>query len=92
MGAEKPLKILNFPGHRRTGPPVRERIAVVGTLLGECLGRQAALREDGRRLQASLERLSLLTHDMVRCTERLRHTLGRLRECHRKGGPPSVFT
>ena len=90
MDAKKPMKILDFPVRRRTGPPVRERIASVETLLGDCLGRQAALQQEGRRLQESLERLSFLTRDMVRSTERLRHTLGRLRACHRRLRPPSA--
>ncbi|MBI1949868.1 MAG: hypothetical protein HYS34_00705 [Acidobacteria bacterium] len=84
----KPMKILDFPARRRAGPAVRERIASVESLLGDCLGRQAELQQDGRRLQASLDRLSLLTRDMVRSAERLRHTLGRLRACHPWFGPP----
>jgi len=88
MNTKKPVKILDFQARRRVGPPLREQIASVETLLGDYLGRQAAFQKDGRRLQASLARLSILTRDMVRSTERLRHTLGRLRACHRGPGPP----
>ena len=90
MGAKKPMRILHFPAPRRAVPPVLARIASVASLLSECLGRQSAIGEDGRRLQASLDRLSALTHDMVRSTESLRRSLGRLRACHRKLGPPSA--
>ncbi len=90
MDTKKPMKILDFPARHRVRRPLREGIASVETLLGDYLGRQAAFQQNGRRLQASLARLSLLTRDMVRSTERLRHTLGRLRACHRGPVPPSA--
>jgi len=86
---EKPMKILRFPIRPGPGRNVAGRIASVEWLLSECLSRQSSLREDGRRLRASLERLSVLAHDMVRNTERLRRSAGRLRACHRRIGPPT---
>lgn len=81
MDAKKPMKILNFPVRPRTPPPVRRSIASIENLLEECRGRQVSLRQDGRRLRESLERLSLLTEDVIRGSERLRQALGRLRAC-----------
>ncbi|OLD62528.1 MAG: hypothetical protein AUI47_12150 [Acidobacteria bacterium 13_1_40CM_2_68_5] len=90
MNAEKPMKILNFPASRPRRPRVAEHLASVKTLLSECLERQSALREDGRRLQASLARLTVLTRDMVSRTARLRRTLGRLRDCRGRDNPPTA--
>jgi len=81
MDSKKPMKILNFPARAARPPAVSRSIASVETLLAECRGRQAALRDDGRRLQASLDRLSLLTEDVIRGSERLRRTLLRLGAC-----------
>jgi hypothetical protein len=88
-GAEKPMKILRFPVRPGPGRNVAGRIASVERLLSEYLSRQSSLREDGRRLRASLERLSVLTRDMVRSTELLRRSAGRLGACHRRIGPPA---
>ena len=79
MDAKKPMKILNFPVRPRTPPPVRRSIASIENLLEECRGRQVSLRQEGRRLRESLERLSLLTGEVIRGSERLRHAIGRLR-------------
>lgn len=79
MESKKPMKILNFPARPRTCAPVRRSLASIETLLEECRGRQAALRDDGRRLRKSLARLSLLTEEVIRGSERLRTALGRLR-------------
>lgn len=86
MNGKKPMQILHFPAPK---PRVARHIASLEGLLSDCLERQSALREDGRRLQASLERLTALTRDMVRGTVRLRRTLGRLRTCRSRGVPPS---
>jgi hypothetical protein len=79
MDAKKPMKILNFPVRPRTPPPVRRSLASIENLLEECRGRQVSLRQEGRRLRESLDRLSLLTEDVIRGSERLRQALGRLR-------------
>jgi hypothetical protein len=81
MDLKKPMKILNFPARPPRPPAVGRSIASIETLLAECSGRQAALRDDGRRLRASLDRLSLLTEEVIRGSERLRHALLRLRAC-----------
>lgn len=81
MDSKKPMKILNFPVRPRTPSPVHRSIASIENFLEECRGRQASFRQDGRRLRESLERLSLLTEDVIRGSERLRHALGRLRAC-----------
>ena len=81
MDSKKPMKILNFPSRPGKPPAVLGRIASVEILLAECRGRQAELRNDGRRLKASLDRLSLLTREVIRGSERLRRTLHRLRAC-----------
>ncbi|HEV8701656.1 MAG TPA: hypothetical protein VGV60_10340 [Candidatus Polarisedimenticolia bacterium] len=80
------MKILNFPARVPRPPAVSRSIVSVETLLAECRGRQAALRDDGRRLMASLDRLSLLTENLIRGSERLRHTLLRLRNCRVRPG------
>lgn len=85
MDSKKPMKILNFPARPRTPAPARRSLASVELLLEECRGRQASLRQDGRRLRLSLERLSLLTQEVIRGSERLRQAAGRLRTC-RPGG------
>lgn len=90
MDTKKPMKILNFPVRTGTPPPVRRSIASIEDLLEECRGRQVSLRQDGRRLRESLARLSLLTEDVIRGSERLRHALDRLRACQagpRPAGP-----
>ena len=90
MNVEKTMKILHFPASRPRRPRVAEHLARVETLLSECRERQSALREDGRRLQASLAKLTDLTRDMARRTARLRLTLGRLRACRDRTVPPSA--
>jgi len=81
------MKILRFP----VGPGIERdlagHIASVERLLSECRRRRSSLREDGRRLQASLDRLSVLTREMLRGTDSLRRSAGRLRACHRRIGP-----
>jgi len=81
MNDKKPMKVLRFPTPPRRVSPLSEHLASLEILLSRCVARQSALREDGRRLQASLARLTALTRDMVRGTVRLRRTLGRLRAC-----------
>lgn len=81
MDSKKPMKILNFPARPRGPAALLKRIASVEILLAECRGRQAEIRNDGRRLRASLDRLSLLTQDVILGSERLRHALRRLRAC-----------
>ncbi len=86
------MKILPFPIRPEPGRSVAGRIASVERLLTEYLNRQSNLCEEGRRLRASLDRLSLLTRDMVRGTERLRRSVHILKTCHRRIGsavPPA---
>ncbi len=90
MSVENPMKILNFPASRPRRPRVARHLATVETLLSECLQRQLAIREDGRRLQASLARLTVLMRDMVRDASRLRNTLGRLRTFRGRAIPPAA--
>jgi len=85
----KPMKILRFSPRPGSVRSLAGSIASVETLLSECQRKQSSLREDGRRLRASLDRLATLTRDMVRGTDRLRRSAGRLRECHRWIGPPA---
>jgi hypothetical protein len=82
MESKKPMKILNFRARPRLAAPLRGNLASIEVLLAECRGRQSALREDGRRLHKSLKRLSLLTEDVIRGSERLRSALGRLSARH----------
>jgi hypothetical protein len=88
----KPMKILRFPFRHHPVRDVAFRIASVETLLSECLSRQSRVREDGRHLRKSLDRLAMLARNMVRDTESLKISAGRLRTCHRRIGPkfPSV--
>lgn len=81
MDPKKPMKTLNFPARPRRPVTVKRSIASIENLLQECRGRQAALRQDGRRLRKSLERLSLLTEEVIRGSESLRQAAGRLRAC-----------
>ena len=81
MDPKKPMKILNFPARPRTLSPARRSLASIEFLLEECRERQASLSQDGRRLRQSLERLSHLTQDVIRGSERLRQAVGRLRAC-----------
>jgi hypothetical protein len=86
------MEILRFPVRPDPGRSVAGRIASVERLLSEYLSRQSNLREEGRRLRASLDRLSLLTRDMVRGTERLRRSARILKTCHGRIGsavPPA---
>ena len=78
------MKILRFPVRHPPPPRVVSRIAVLETLLSECRARQVRLHEDERRLRKSLERLAALARDVVRSSERLKHSAGRLRStrCH----------
>ncbi len=82
------MKILCFPLRPGRVPQVAERIARVEELLAEYLGRQSVLREDTRRLQASLARLRDLTREMVRKQDSLRLSLDRLRGFPRPPRPP----
>lgn len=86
------MKILRFPGGSPAAQDVAGRIASVETLLSECRSRQARLREDGRHLMTSLDRLALLARTMARDTQKLKLFAGRLRACQRRVGPkfPSV--
>src|SRR2546428_506027 len=92
MKVENTMKTLHFPASSPQPPRLARHIASVEILLAECLERQSALREDGRRLKASLERLTALTRDMVRGTVRLKRTVGRLRGCRGRVAPPSALT
>jgi hypothetical protein len=83
----KPMKILRFPVRHPPVGDVAGRIASVETLLSECLSRQSRIHDDGRRLRKSLDRLAVLARDMVRDTENLKRSAGRLRACHRRIGP-----
>ena len=83
------MKILRFPVHPDPVRDVTERIALVERLLTECLSRQSRLKVDGQRLRVSLERFSALTQDLVRGTESLRRSAGRLRAGQRRIGPPT---
>ena len=87
--AERPMRILRFPVPPDRVRDAALRIALVERLLTECLNRQSSLKEEGQRLRASLERLSVLTRDLVRGTESLRRSAGRLRAGHRRIGPPT---
>jgi len=75
------MKILRFPVRQDPASSVAERIASVERLLTEWSSRQSDLRENGRRLRVSLERLSLLTGDLLRSTNRLRRSARHLRTC-----------
>lgn len=81
------MTVLRFPASRRRYPGVPERLASLEILLGECLGRQERLREEGRRLRASVGRLRRLARQMARSQDCLRRSIGRLRACHRSIGP-----
>ena len=81
------MKILIFPARPGAVAEVAGRLASLERLLSECRERQSSLREDGRRLRVSLERLSSLSRDLLRSTARLRRSAGRLRTCHRRIGP-----
>jgi hypothetical protein len=81
------MKILRFPVRQARPPLVVSRIATLETLLSECRTRQTHLHEEGRRLKLSLQRLAALTRDLVRSSEDLKRSAGRLRSCHHRIGP-----
>jgi len=83
------MKILIFPARPGALAGVASRLASLERLLSECRERQSSLREDGRRLRVSLERLSSLSKDLLQSTSRLRRSAGRLRTCHPRFGPPA---
>jgi hypothetical protein len=47
----------------------------------KCRDNQTRLRAEGRRLRQALDRLGILSRDLVRSTEDLRRSARRLRDC-----------
>jgi hypothetical protein len=83
------MKTLIFPDRTGAVADVAGRLASLERLLSECRERHSNLREDGRRLCVSLDRLSSLSRDLLRSTARLRRSADRLRTCHRRIRPPA---
>ncbi len=85
----KPMKIMRFPVRQSAVRDIPGRIASLETLLSECRSRQSRFHEDGRRLRQSLERLAALARNMVRDSETLKRSAGRLRACRPRIAPKS---
>ena len=83
------MKILRFPVPPFPVRDIAGRIASLETLLSECMSRQSRFHEDGRRLRQSLERLAVLARNMVRDSESLKRSAGRLRACRPRIAPKS---
>jgi hypothetical protein len=83
------MKILRFPVRQSPVRDIPGRIASLETLLSECLSRQSRFHEDGRRLRQSLDRLAVLARNMVRDSESLKRSAGRLRACRPRIAPKS---
>lgn len=81
------MKVLRFRAPRPAPEPLAWQIAALRALLEECRMRQTALRDEGRRIQAAVLRLSRLSRVLARSQRRLSLSLGRLRSLHRSLGP-----
>jgi hypothetical protein len=73
------MTLLHFPPRARARAPVAAGLDSVQAFLDECGGRQAAIREDARRLRAALGRLRAQLGELALGQARLRRRIVRLR-------------
>jgi ABC-type transporter Mla subunit MlaD len=81
------MKVLRFRAPRAAAAPLAAQIASLRALLAEYQVRQSAIREDGRRIKAAIDRLNRLSRVLARSQRRLSLSLGRLRSLQRSLGP-----
>ncbi len=80
------MTVVRFPAPGPRAPALAQRIARIEAVLEENRDRQSHLHEQGRRLDASLLRLRILTRRMALAQRSLGRSLARLRALQRTMG------